>query len=135
MAHIAHKDSAMDGNLLFNPAGDSAAANDLAFRAEVDAFLDRELTDELRAAGRATTGLKSSPEACKVWRERLHARGWYAAAWPREFGGAGWTTAQRLYFDNACAARDAPLLQSSGIRTIGPLLIAEGTQAQQARYL
>ncbi|MEQ9506976.1 MAG: acyl-CoA dehydrogenase family protein [Hyphomonas sp.] len=116
---------------------DDAASNlvDRAFRADVAAFLADALTPDLRAAGRATTGLKSSPEACKVWRGRLHARGWLAPSWPSEFGGAGWSTAQRLYFENACAEEDAPILQSSGIRTIGPLIIAEGTPAQQAHYL
>ena len=66
---------------------------------------------------------------------KLHARGWYAPSWPVEHGGAGWRAAQRLYFENACAARDAPILMSSGVRTIGPLIIAEGSPAQQARYL
>ncbi|MBI1399179.1 acyl-CoA dehydrogenase family protein [Hyphomonas sp.] len=106
-----------------------------AFQRAVDTFLDTALTDELRAAGRATTGLKSAPWACAAWREKLHAQGWYAQSWPVEHGGAGWSTEQRLYFENACAMRDAPLLQSSGIRTIGPLIIAEGTPEQKARYL
>ncbi|MBK8198911.1 MAG: acyl-CoA dehydrogenase family protein [Acidobacteria bacterium] len=123
----------MDGCLPL--AEDAADLADGEFRAEVDAFLGRELTEDLRAAGRATTGLKSSPEACRAWGDKLRARGWYAPSWPTAFGGAGWTTAQRLYFENACAARDAPLLQSSGVRTIGPLIIAEGTRQQQARYL
>lgn len=114
---------------------DTADLADRAFRAEIDAFLDRELTEDLRAAGRSTTGLKSSPDACRAWGDKLRARGWYAPSWPTAFGGAGWTTAQRLQFENACAARDAPLLQSSGVRTIGPLIIAEGSPAQQARYL
>lgn len=113
----------------------TSGAADAVFRAEVDDFLDTALTDELRAAGRATTGLKSSPEACAAWRAILLERGWVAPSWPTEHGGAGWSTAQRLYFENASAARDAPILQSSGIRTIGPLIIAEGTQAQKDRYL
>ena len=108
---------------------------DAAFRAEVDAFLDAGLTEDLRAAGRATTGLKSEAWACKAWREKLAARGWYAPSWPVEHGGAGWSTEQRLYFENASAARDAPLLMNSGVRTIGPLIIEAGTPEQQAYYL
>jgi acyl-CoA dehydrogenase len=112
----------------------SAGADD-AFRRCVDTFLDASLTEALRAAGRATTGLKSSPEACADWSRILRAQGWLAPSWPVTHGGAGWTTAQRLYFENACAERDAPIVQSSGIRTIGPLIIAEGSAAQKARYL
>lgn len=126
----------MDGHAhIALPAETASAGASPAFRREVDAFLDRELTEDLRAAGRATTGLKSSPEACRIWRDKLRARGWYAPTWPVEHGGAGWSAAERLYFENACAARDAPVLQSSGIRTIGPLIIAEGTREQKARYL
>lgn len=108
---------------------------DPAFRRCVESFLDTALTEELRAAGRVTTGLRSAPEACAVWREKLCERGWLAPTWPTEHGGAGWSTQQRLYFENACAARDAPMLQSSGVRTIGPLIIEEGSPEQQARYL
>ena len=128
----------MDGSLAFSlsePAAARAGEADSAFRRMVDDFLSEHLTEELRAAGRDTIGLKSGPEACGIWRERLNARGWYAPSWPLEFGGAGWTTAQRLYFENACAQQDAPILQSSGVRTIGPLIIAEGSDTQRARYL
>lgn len=124
----------MDGGFGITPSGTSGEV-DRAFRGEVDTFLEEALSEDLRAAGRATTGLKSSPEACAVWRDKLRARGWLAPSWPMEHGGAGWSTAQRLYFENASALRDAPLLQSSGIRTIGPLIIAEGTPEQKLRYL
>ncbi|MBR9834067.1 MAG: acyl-CoA dehydrogenase [Alphaproteobacteria bacterium] len=128
----------MDGNFAqFQAAEEDTGATgvDGAFRAEVAAFLDEALTDELRAAGRATTGLKSSPEACRIWREKLYDKGWVAPSWPVEHGGTGWSTEQRLYFENACAEHDAPELKSSGIRTIGPLIIAKGSPAQQAHYL
>lgn len=128
----------MDGSFQFDRPGAGASGErcvDDDFRSAVRDFLDTALTEDLRAAGRATTGLKSSHEACDVWRDKLRARGWLAPSWPVAFGGAGWSTEQRLYFENACAAQDAPILQSSGIRTIGPLIISEGTPAQQARYL
>lgn len=109
--------------------------DDAHFRRIVDAFLDEMLTEELQAAGRATTGLKSAPEACAAWRKILHARGWVAPSWPLQYGGTGWSAAQRLYFENACAERNAPVLQSSGIRTIGPLIMVEGSPSQKQRYL
>lgn len=122
----------MDGS--FEPVRPSVGA-DPAFRRHVDTFLDAALTEPLRTAGRATTGLKSSPEACAAWSAMLREHGWAAPSWPVEHGGAGWTTAERLYFENACAERDAPLIQSSGVRTIGPLIIAEGSAPQKALYL
>jgi len=127
----------MDGSFQFARNEDCFAegAADAAFRADVDAILDAELTEDLRAAGRATTGLKSAAWACKAWREKLNARGWYAPTWPVAYGGAGWSTEQRLYFENASAAHDAPILMNSGVRTIGPLIMEAGTPAQKARYL
>ncbi|MEP1598266.1 MAG: acyl-CoA dehydrogenase family protein, partial [Hyphomonas sp.] len=123
----------MDGNFPIPELAGGQA--DAAFRADVDAFLDAELTDELRAAGRETTGLKSARWACEAWRNRMNARGWFAPSWPVEHGGAGWSAEQRLYFENACAARDAPIVMNSGVRTIGPLIIAEGSDEQKAHYL
>ena len=107
----------------------------LAFRDRVDAFLDCALSDELRAAGRDTVGLKSSRQACQAWHRKLYEQGWAAPAWPVEHGGAGWTKAEQLYFETACAEQDAPLVHSSGIRTIGPLIMAIGTRAQKQSYL
>jgi len=130
----------MDGSFAIPASGSGAGfipggPADHAFRRAIDDFLDTELTAELRRAGRETTGLKTERAARKAWAERLHAQGWLAQSWPVEHGGAGWSADQRLYFENASAARDAPLLMSSGIRTIGPLIIAEGSDAQKARYL
>lgn len=122
----------MDGTF---PLVASATEADEAFRTAVYAFLDRELTPDLQSAGRATTGLKSSPEACKAWRKKLHAQGWFAPSWPKAYGGAEWSPEQRLFFENACAERDAPIIKSSGIRTIGPLIIEAGSEEQKARYL
>ncbi|MBX3705925.1 MAG: acyl-CoA dehydrogenase family protein [Pseudomonadales bacterium] len=106
-----------------------------AFRAEVRQFLDAALTEELRAAGRATVGTHSEIGASRRWHQRLHERGWITPAWPVEHGGTGWTARQRLIFDRECAAHDAPVLFAGGIRNVGPLLIALGSAAQQAFYL
>lgn len=108
---------------------------DAAFREAVRTFLDDALTEDLREAARQTTGLKSAREACHEWQRRLHARGWAAPGWPVEYGGAGWSMEQQLHFEAACAENDAPLVHSSGIRTIGPLIMAEGTVEQKHRYL
>jgi len=106
-----------------------------SFRDAVDTFLDHKLTPALRKAGRETTGLKSAPEAYETWRAIVHEQGWLAPNWPVEHGGTGWSVAQRQYFENACAERDAPILASSGIRTIGPLIIAAGNAEQRSHYL
>jgi acyl-CoA dehydrogenase len=106
-----------------------------AFQAEVQAFLATQLTEDLRAAGRATVGTHSEIGASKLWHQRLYERGWIAPAWPVEHGGTGWTARERLIFDRECALNDAPVLFAGGLRNVGPLLIAMGTAAQREHYL
>lgn len=117
------------------PPASSPAAQDAAFLAEVRAFFSTALTPDLRAAGRRTRGVHSDIEACRIWHRRLAARGWIAPAWPKEWGGAGWSVRQRFLFERECALNDAPVLFAGGLRSLGPLLIERGTDAQRARYI
>lgn len=117
------------------PDLDPTAQSAEAFLREVDRFLARALTPDLREAGRNTIGTYSDIRACRAWHRRLFERGWIAPAWPVEHGGTGWTPRQRMLFERACAENDAPILFAGGIRTLGPLLIAIGTPQQRARYL
>ncbi|KQY91454.1 acyl-CoA dehydrogenase [Caulobacter sp. Root1455] len=109
--------------------------SDEAFLALVSAFLAKALTPDLRAAGRRTLGVHSDIEACRVWHAKLFARGWIAPAWPEAWGGTGWSPRQRFLFDRECALNDAPVLFAAGLRSLGPLLIEQGDDAQRARYL
>ncbi|MBI3675066.1 MAG: acyl-CoA dehydrogenase family protein [Proteobacteria bacterium] len=106
-----------------------------SFIEQVRAFLSENLTEDLREAGRRTTGVHSEIEASRTWHTRLYRRGWIAPSWPVEFGGTGWTSEQRFVFDQECARADAPILFAGGLRSLGPLIIALGTAQQKRRYL
>lgn len=108
---------------------------DFAFVKEVRAFLGDALTEDLREAGRSTTGVHADIDACRTWHRRLYDRGWIAPGWPVAFGGTGWSSRQRFLFDRECALNDAPILFAGGLRSLGPLLIEEGTPLQRERYL
>src|SRR3954453_21453228 len=71
-------------------------ADELAFRDEVRAFLDAELTPEMRAVSRRMTSVYAPHELSMAWQAILHARGWAAPAWPVEHGGGGWGPAPGL---------------------------------------
>jgi acyl-CoA dehydrogenase len=58
-----------------------------------------------------------------------------APGWPREHGGCGWSVRRRFLFEQECARNDAPIIFGTGIRSIGPLLIAAGSSAQKTRFL
>ncbi|MDR6623893.1 acyl-CoA dehydrogenase family protein [Caulobacter segnis] len=114
---------------------DEHDAAEAAFLAEVRAFLDENLTEDLRAAGRRTIGLFSDIQAGRTWQKRLQTQGWAAPSWPKAHGGAGWSPRQRFLFDRECVLNDAPALFAAGARSLGPLLIEEGSAAHRARYL
>lgn len=105
------------------------------FLEEIRAFLSESLTPDLRLAGRQTIGTHSDITACHTWHKRLYERGWIAPAWPSAYGGTGWSSTQRFLFEQECALNDAPILFGTGIRSLGPLLVAIGTPEQQSRYI
>lgn len=111
------------------------SAADLAFRDEVRAFLDAELTPELRETTQKMTSVYAPPAIALEWQRRLLARGWVAPNWPTEHGGAGWSQVQSYIFTHECAAADAPPLSPMGLGMCGPVLLGHGTEAQKAHYL
>lgn len=108
---------------------------DEAFRQEVRAFLDEHLDAELREAGEKTSGISSAHAPLMRWHKILHAKGWVAPGWPKEFGGTGWSDMQRYIWQSECARANTPKLYPMGLGMIGPTLIACGTKQQQAAYL
>jgi acyl-CoA dehydrogenase len=111
------------------------SAADEAFRDQVRRFLDEKLTPDLRDAGKKTGGVLSDPPATTKWHKALYEKGWIAPAWPKEYGGPGWTEMQRYIFSSECAAAHAPLLPNFGTRMCGPVLMKFGSPEQKAFYL
>ncbi len=111
------------------------SADDLAFRDEVRAFLDANLTPELREAGRRMTSVFCDKVHSLAWQRILHVKGWVAPTWPVEYGGPGWTDIQRHVFQAECAHAGAPNLAPMGLRMVAPAIMAFGTPEQKARYL
>jgi acyl-CoA dehydrogenase len=108
---------------------------DLAFRDEVRTFLDENLTPELRAAGARVTSVFCEPRYSLPWQRILHARGWAAPNWPKEYGGPGWNEVQRSIFAAECARASAPGLAPMGLRMAAPVIMGYGTPEQKAHYL
>lgn len=111
------------------------SATDLAFRDEVRAFLDAELTEDLRTAGRLRTSVYTDHEASMRWQAILHKRGWAAPAWPVEHGGCDWSMTQHHIFSRESVLAGAPALSPMGIRMVAHAIIAFGTPEQKAFFL
>jgi acyl-CoA dehydrogenase len=106
-----------------------------AFRDEVRAFLRDNLTPEMRRGQRFTTGVYPEPEISGPWQQALNRKGWLVPMWPVEWGGTGWTAAQRFIFESECALAGAPLVHPMGVRLVGPVILRFGTEEQKRHYL
>jgi|TARA_B100001971_G_C18237356_1_gene568250 alkylation response protein AidB-like acyl-CoA dehydrogenase len=107
----------------------------IEFRNEVQEFLADKLTADLKKASRLTAGTYTDIPACRRWHGILAEKGWIAPGWPVEYGGTGWDDLQRYIFGVECFKAGAPLLFNMGIRHIGPVMMAHGTEAQKDYYL
>jgi alkylation response protein AidB-like acyl-CoA dehydrogenase len=108
-------------------------SEDLAFRAEVRAFVDAHLPADIRDA--VLQFRRVEREDYVRWQKVLHGRGWGAPGWPKEYGGTGWNTRQRAIFEEECFVAGAPRQMPFGLSMVGPVIMAFGTPEQKTRHL
>ncbi len=104
-----------------------------AFRAEIRAWvaenLPKDISDKVHNAQRLTR------DDQQRWARILGKQGWHGSAWPKQFGGPGWTAVQRHLFDEECARAGAPGVIPFGPVMVAPVIMAFGTPEQQKRHL
>ena len=104
-----------------------------AFREEVRAWLQDNLDPAL--AAKVRDDLRLSREDMQGWAKVLGQKGWLASAWPKEFGGPGWTAVQKHLFAEESARACAPGVVPFGPVMVAPVIMAYGTPEQQKRFL
>jgi alkylation response protein AidB-like acyl-CoA dehydrogenase len=113
----------------------SWSAADKRFRDDVREFLDSELTPDLREKGKKLTSVYADYDTGMKWQRILHKKGWVAPAWPKEYGGCGWSVTERYIWASETSAAGAPPVSPMGVGMCGPVLIGHGTPEQKAHYL
>jgi alkylation response protein AidB-like acyl-CoA dehydrogenase len=104
-----------------------------AFRSEVDAWLDANLTDELRG-GRF--GERRFEDVGREWSRKLHEAGYAGLTWPKEYGGAGAPYSYQAILLEESAKAEAPQhIGVIGLGMAGPTIIYHGAEEQKQRYL
>ncbi|WP_424811123.1 acyl-CoA dehydrogenase family protein [Roseococcus sp. YIM B11640] len=111
----------------------SATIDYEAFREELREFALKNCPPEIRAV--VASYRKLSRKIWYPWQKILFEHGWGAPNWPKEFGGTGWDTRQRVIFDEVMAECDCPPQYHHGLRHLGPVIIEFGTKEQQERFL
>ena len=108
---------------------------DLAFRDEVRAFIAQAFDDDMRAHMGQSKNAHIDKTGQVRWWKRLNEKGWMAPDWPVEYGGTGWTHAQKYIFDMEMALAGAPDTSNMGVRMCAPVVMAFGTDEQKKQHL
>jgi alkylation response protein AidB-like acyl-CoA dehydrogenase len=105
---------------------------DLAFKKEVQTFLAEAWTEDLETS-MADAG--SGKQARIEWQQRLFRRGWVAPGWPVEHGGTDWSPTQSYIWETERARVGAPDVSPFGLKMVGPVIYAFGSDEQKQRFL
>jgi alkylation response protein AidB-like acyl-CoA dehydrogenase len=104
-----------------------------AFRSEVQAWLEANLTEALRG-GRF--GERRFEQASREWSRKLSDAGYAGLTWPKAYGGAGAPYSYQAIFLEESTKAEAPQhIGVIGLGMAGPTIIAHGTEEQKQRYL
>lgn len=69
------------------------------------------------------------------WMCLLNDQGWAVGHWPTEHGGQGWSLLERFAFEDQLARLGCPWVIPFGVKYVGPVISAFGTEAQKRRFL
>ena len=106
---------------------------DIAFREEVNAFVERELPkwwDDVH-------DVRESPEQYQAeqdFKKKLADKRWIAMAWPTEYGGQSASIFRQMIFSEVIARYGAPA-GGQGVAWVGPAILIYGTEEQKKNYL
>jgi len=109
-------------------------SEEAAFRAELRAWLEEHLPDELR--GHRGGAMRFEGPELRAWSRALYDAGYAGLTWPKEYGGGGASyTHQAIFLEELARAEAPPHIGVIGIGMAGPTIMAHGTEEQKARYL
>ncbi len=104
-----------------------------ALRAEVRGFLKETIA--VGPGPARPTSQENWPEQL-AFLQKLAKKDWVAPAWPREYGGLGWSHIKQMIFSEELSYAGAPDAgRVFNVGMIGPTLIVHGTEAQKKEHL
>ena len=113
-----------------------------AFRESVRSYIEERLPERYRAGGpggqwqtdRASDDAERRGAAIE-WQSALAERGWFAPAWPVEYGGAGLTSMEQFIYNHEMAKAEAPMVGGQAVTQIGPAVIIHGSDELKGEHL
>ncbi len=103
------------------------------FREEIRAWVRENLPKEI--SHKVHNALRLSREDMQRWGKILGKKGWLGHAWPKAFGGPGWSAVEKHLFEEECALAGAPRVIPFGPVMVAPVIMTFGNAEQQKRFL
>ncbi len=108
---------------------------DRAFQNEVRAFIDEAYDEDLRRQMAQSKNGYLDKDGQVRWQKALYQKGWVAPGWPVDYGGCGFTPAQRFIFEMEMAAAGTPTVSPMGLKMVAPVIMAFGNDKQKEQHL
>ncbi len=102
-----------------------------ALRAELAAYYQELLTDDIKEALHGEQGVGPVTRSTV---KQMAADGWLGIGWPKEYGGQGRSQLEQYIFFDESMRSGAPVPMLT-INTVGPTIMANGTEEQKQRFL
>jgi alkylation response protein AidB-like acyl-CoA dehydrogenase len=110
------------------------SAEEQAFRAEVEKFLDEHATPDVADVTRENMAQIVDTPARRAFMRKLSERGWLGMTWPKKYGGQEKEGVYEHILCEALARRGAPQI-GKGVGIIGKTLIRHGSEKLKAEFL
>ena len=97
-------------------------------------FIKKEMPPEVED----WSGTYSTPESlamARTFERRMAEAGWLAVAWPKEYGGGGFTFIEQAIVNEEKGYHGVPTVNGTGLNLAGPSLMIHGTEEQKQKYL
>jgi pimeloyl-CoA dehydrogenase len=108
-------------------------ASQIAFREKVRESVANSLAPAIR--DKLRLGKMPSRHELVAWQRVLHAQGWAAPHWPREYGGAELGPVERLILQEELYCAPAPIPLVFNVDMLGPVLLKFGNELQKQEFL
>ncbi len=103
------------------------------FREKIQTFFRNDYPQDILE--KVATGASLTTAEVRRAEMALGDKGWLASAWPKEYGGPGWSIEEQYIFDEELERAGAPTVTPMGVVYVGPVIYTFGSEEQKAKWL